>query len=371
MTLHLLYWLYAFALSMGGYVKGITGFETDCNIFDGDAKMNVVMIIPTGIRCEIGGHAGDATPVARLLGACCNELVLHPNVVNASDINEMPENAWYVEGSHLDRFLRGEIELQKVRQNRILVAVNFAQKETINAVSAARASLGVDATMLVLDSPLNMVATMTDGRADGEVTGWKALVEQVQKHEFDALALSTPIEVEDEINKNYWENGGVNPWGGVEAKASKLIATALNKPVAHAPVMVSEDTPFCLHDWDFVADPRMAAEVLSWAFLHCVLKGLHTAPRIGEGLSVKDIDVMVSPECWGPPHKACCEHDIPIIIVRENKTIYSTPFGYPAYKYCTCVDNYLEAAGVIIAMKAGITLTSVRRPIPPTEILHG
>ena len=33
--------------------------------------MNVVMIIPTGIGCEIGGHCGDATPPARLLGACC------------------------------------------------------------------------------------------------------------------------------------------------------------------------------------------------------------------------------------------------------------------------------------------------------------
>ena len=30
--------------------------------------MNVVMIIPTGIGCEIGGHCGDATPPARLLG---------------------------------------------------------------------------------------------------------------------------------------------------------------------------------------------------------------------------------------------------------------------------------------------------------------
>ena len=33
--------------------------------------MNVVMIIPTGIGCEIGGHCGDANPPARLLGACC------------------------------------------------------------------------------------------------------------------------------------------------------------------------------------------------------------------------------------------------------------------------------------------------------------
>ncbi len=55
--------------------------------------MNVVLIIPTGIGCEIGGHAGDANPVAKLIGACCDNLILHPNVVNASDVNEMPENS--------------------------------------------------------------------------------------------------------------------------------------------------------------------------------------------------------------------------------------------------------------------------------------
>lgn len=56
-----------------------------------------VFIVPTGIGCEIGGHAGDATPAARLTAACCDKLIVHPNVVNASDINEMTENMIYVE----------------------------------------------------------------------------------------------------------------------------------------------------------------------------------------------------------------------------------------------------------------------------------
>jgi len=30
--------------------------------------MNIVLIVPTGIGCEIGGHAGDANPVAKLMG---------------------------------------------------------------------------------------------------------------------------------------------------------------------------------------------------------------------------------------------------------------------------------------------------------------
>ena len=63
----------------------------------GKIYMNIVLIIPTGIGCEIGGHAGDANPVTKLMGACCDNLILHPNVVNASDVNEMPANSWYVE----------------------------------------------------------------------------------------------------------------------------------------------------------------------------------------------------------------------------------------------------------------------------------
>ena len=75
--------------------------------------MNVVMIVPTGIGCEIGGHAGDASPAAKLLASVCDNLIIHPNVVNASDINEITENMWYVEGSILDRFLLNQIKLRK------------------------------------------------------------------------------------------------------------------------------------------------------------------------------------------------------------------------------------------------------------------
>ncbi len=118
-------------------------------------NMNVVMIVPTGIGCEIGGHCGDGNAPARLLGACCETLVLHPNVVNASDINEMPPNALYVEGNHLDRFLQGKLFLQKVKSNKVLVVVNKADYQSINAVSAARATLGLDAEILELKAPLN------------------------------------------------------------------------------------------------------------------------------------------------------------------------------------------------------------------------
>ena len=51
---------------------------------------NVVMLVPTGIGAEVGGHAGDATPAATLLASVCDTLITHPNVLNASGHNPDP-----------------------------------------------------------------------------------------------------------------------------------------------------------------------------------------------------------------------------------------------------------------------------------------
>jgi len=328
--------------------------------------MNGVMIVPTGIGCEIGGHAGDATPTAKLLASCCDKLILHPNVVNASDINEMPSNSLYVEGSILDRFLQGKLELREVLQNKILLAVNSpVRSETINAVSAARVTIGADIEIIELKVPLIMTATMGMKVPSGVVHGWEALCNQVKRYSFDVLAIATHIECPTEVALYYFRHGGINPWGRVEAIVSALIATQLNKPVAHAPIM--EDTSE-LKDFNEVVDPRMAAEVISTCYLHCVLKGLHRAPRIGsfqKGLSVRDIDVMISPYgCCGPPHEACLKANIPIIVVRENTCV----FNYKPKESCIVVDNYLEAAGVLMTTRAGVTTESVRRPLSQTKV---
>lgn len=330
--------------------------------------MQTVMIIPTGIGCEIGGHAGDATPAARLIGSCCDKLFLHPNVVNASDINEMPENALYIEGSTLDRFLEGKIQLKEVKSNKILVALNKpARTETINAVSAARATLGIDAKIIELDAHFTMVGEVYDtGAAGGVVGNWKQLVSQIKDLEFDALAIASEVEVGKGTAASYFENGGTNPWGGIEAIASKLIAAALDKPVAHAPILAEHEINDLI--WhELVCDPRMAAELVSNCFLHCVLKGLHKAPRISKGLSVANIDVMVSPMCWGRPHNACEKAGIPIIIVSENKTVHDFPYGHHKVLFA---KNYLEAAGIIMAMRSGVSRESVSRPLKPTEVIN-
>jgi len=328
-----------------------------------------ILIVPTGIGCEIGGHAGDSLPACKLIASCCDTLITHPNVVNASYSNEMPDNVLYVEGSQLNQFLAGERYLKEVYRNKILIVVNKIDPETVNMVSASRVTIGCDVTLIELETELKMVATMEDGKAGGIVTGWEALVEQVVQYEYDALAIYTEIECPRGVSLNYYKNGGVNPWGGVEAIASKLIARKIGKPIAHAPVEATSPDDIELYriQETTIVDPRIAPEAVSTCYLHCVLKGLNTAPRAVtpdySDLNRSNIDFMVSPShCWGPPHKYCQEIGIPIVTVAENEPSFKVKVEGPVIE----LKNYLEVAGWIMALKAGVCTSSVRRPLEPT-----
>lgn len=329
--------------------------------------MNTVFIVPTGVGAEIGGHAGDATPAAKLLASVSDIFITHPNVVNASDINEMTENMLYVEGSMLDRFLAGEIELQPVKRNKILLAVNApVDNKTINAVSAARATIGAEITIVELKTPLRLRAMLNGSRATGVVDGDLELCEQLAPIHFDALAIATHIGIENDVALNYLRNGGVNPWGGVEAILSKLVSRVLGIPVAHAPFFGS--IKGTIEEFEEVVDPRMAAELVSRCYLHCVLKGLHRAPRIGKGLSVDDVDCLVTPAgVCGPPHLECMKRGIPIIVVEENRTCHDFKLNSGVV---WSAETYLEAAGYVAAMQAGIDWRSVLRPLNPTGVHH-
>lgn len=324
--------------------------------------MNVVFIIPTGLGCSIGGHAGDATPAAKLIAQTCDRLILHPNVVNASDINEMPDNALYVEGSILDRFLEGSIELREVRGNKILVAVNkSSDASTMNAINAARVTIGADIEVMELNQSLLMHGYIKDGIAVGGAVGVSDLIEQSGEYSFDAMAVLTPIDVDEGVALQYFRDTGssVNPWGGIEAIVSRQIATEINKPVAHAPIesdSTKNEKELFEILYNEIVDPRKAAEVISACYSHCVFKGLHKAPRIGRGISVDSVACLVSPVgCIGRPHEACLEHGIPIIAVEENTTRDNCRCNSFIY-----VENYLEAAGIVNCIMAGISPASVR-----------
>ena len=351
-------------------------------------QFNAVMLVPTGIGAEIGGHAGDAGPVARLLASVCDTLITHPNVVNASDINELPENGLYVEGSVICRMLMGTAALRKVRSNRVLLVMDEHPQQditelVINSVSAARATLGIKCPRVVrMDPPIDMRAELSSsGSAVGRVEGLQRLCHVLAKYryEYDAIALSTLIKVSEGIHEEYFGSDGsmVNPWGGVEAMLTHAISSLFDVPSAHAPMMESLEL---LGKTFGVVDPRMSAEAVSRCFIHCVLKGLHRSPRIVTDpddfwrpgvLSAADVSCLVIPDgCVGLPTLAAISQGIPVIAVRENRNcmrndLQSLPF---AEGMLTIVDNYLEAAGALAAMKSGVVVSSVRRPLKPTVV---
>ncbi|MFH0929784.1 MAG: DUF3326 domain-containing protein [Candidatus Moraniibacteriota bacterium] len=351
--------------------------------FEDAEKFTAVLIIPTGIGAELGGHCGDGNAVARLIASACDTLITHPNVVNASDINEMTENTLYVEGSILTRLLMGQIGLERVRSNKILMLMDkhpdkFFNEEIINAVSSARITLGIDCDVLALKDTIESKSTYSkSGRATGEILHLESLFNIIEKYKYKygAFGLSTFISVPSDYYKKYFLKNEemVNPWGGVEAMLTHSLAEILDMPCAHSPMMISRE----IDNLELgIVDPRKAPETASITYLHCILKGLHKAPRVtspDKGINAENISCMIIPDkCIGLPTLACIEQGIPVIAVRENKNkmknnLKDLPFERGKL---FIVDNYLEAVGVMHALKTGVSVESVRRPIRHTTVLN-
>lgn len=356
--------------------------------FESQSAFTTVLLIPTGVGAEIGGHAGDAGPVAKLLGQVSDRLVLHPNVVNASDINEMPSNSMYVEGSVICRMLMGTVGLQPVRSNRLLVVIDEHEHEifinaAINAVNGARATYGLDCPEVVcLHPPVRLRARFSEsGRAAGRVEEIAGLIEILRKkrHSYDAVSVSSVIDVPHEYHQGYFDAKGtmINPWGGVEAILTHSLSLILDVPTAHSPMFESPD----IANMDpGIVDPRMAAEAVSATFLNCALKGLQQSPKLikddmamasPDVISAKDVSCLVIPDgCLGLPVLAALEQGIMVIAVGENRSIMKNDLNRLAWRdgQFIKVGNYLEAAGVIAGIRAGIAPDSVRRPFAYTKI---
>ncbi|RJQ57334.1 MAG: DUF3326 domain-containing protein [Desulfobacteraceae bacterium] len=356
--------------------------------YENQASFNAVLLVPTGIGAEIGGHSGDAGAVARLLAANCDHLITHPNVVNAADINELPENGLYVEGSVISRMMMGKVGLQKVRSNRIIVIMDqhtdkMFHELSINSVSAARAAMGLDCPLVIkMEDRVRMRSLFSkSGRATGRIDFLEYLFEVIEEHrsEFDAVALTSLIDVPEHFHKDYFDRDTnmFNPWGGVEAMLTHTISTLFDVPSAHSPMMTSSEVMNL--DVDIV-DPRKAAEAVSTTYLHCILKGLHRSPRVipdvpihGDPalLTVANLSCLIIPDgCVGLPTLAALEQGIPVIAVKENKNcmqnrLEDLPFDSGKL---FIVENYLEAVGIMSALKAGVAVEAVRRPLDDTNV---
>ncbi len=353
------------------------------------SSFNIALIVPTGVGAEFGGHAGDATPIAQLFGSMCDRLITHPNVVNASDINEMPENTLYVEGSVLSRLLLGTAGLQEVRSNRILAILEDHEDsgyvdQTVNAINAARACYGLDCdTIAVLYPSFEMEAFESDsGRAIGRISKMNNLFAAIEKYrgQFDAVALASIIRCDEETHVEYFESDGsmVNPWGGVEAMLTHTLSQLYNFPTAHGPMVESEAHETL--ELEGPVDARMAAEVISTSYMQCVFKGLQRSPRVitdpsemlkAQTVTVDNVSVLVTPDgCLGLPILAALEQGIPVVAVRENMNLMQNPLEELPWApgQFHSVETYFEAVGVVQAIRTGTAFASLRRPLLGAEV---
>ena len=381
-----------------GVIANASEFSlSQANLFDfrnRDAEdidsFNAVLLVPTGIGAEIGGHAGDATPIANMLAQNCDKLITHPNVVNASDINEMADNMLYVEGSIISRMLMGTVGLKEVRSNRVLFIIDdhpvtHFKDAAINSANAAKATYGLDISEVVCINPsIHMTAKYSkSGRAIGEVTEIQACMNYLvdKKDEYDAVAFSSVIKVPYEYHLEYFAKGGemVNPWGGVEAILTHATSAILNVPTAHAPMFENKEIENLETG---IVDPRMSAEAVSMCFIQCVLKGLKTSPRLvteqselnrKDVISAENVSCLIIPDgCLGLPTLAALYQNIPVIAVRENKNLMDNDLSQLPWQkgQLIYVESYLEAAGVMSALKAGIAIDSVKRPLNSVKVTH-
>ncbi len=374
--------------SISGFEEAKLLFEFKKRKFENTKKFNVVFLVPTGIGCEIGGHAGDATPVARLLSSSCDSLITHPNVFNASDINEMPENSLYIEGSTICRLMMGTVGLQPVRSNRILAVIDqnenkIFENAAINSVNAARAILGIECSGIVKLNPSIVMKSeySSSERAVGTIKDINNLFSILRKHEgdYDAVAISSIIRVPKNYHMDYFRSEGdmINPWGGVEAMLTHALSYKFNIPSAHSPMFESSE----IANMDAgVVEARMSAEAVSTTFFHCILKGLYKSPKIitepdvfhyEDIISAKDISCLVIPDgCLGLPTLAALEQGIKVVAVEENGNIMRNNLKELPWKpgQFIQVKNYLEAAGVLNSIKNGISPLSIQRPFKTLNI---
>jgi Protein of unknown function (DUF3326) len=366
-------------------------------------RFTAVMLVPTGIGAIVGGHAGDAAPASRLLAACCDTLITHPNVLNGSDINEITENTLYVEGSAITRLMMGTAGLAPRRTNRILTIVEehtepIINNNVVNAVNAARGSAGFACERIeILSPPLKMTTSCaSSGRATGEVEGLEVLFEIIHRNRdwVDAVALTSVVGLDEEKQEAYFtewplqsdnpdvEDPGremVNLFGGIEALLTHCLLTLFDLPVAHAPMY---DSVEIMNSDPGHYEARKAAEAVSVTFLHSVLKGLSRSPGIVTDptlfshrgvISNADVSCLVIPDgCIGLPTLAALEQRIPVIAIRGNKNVMCNDLSKLPWDsdQFFLVDNYWEAAGVMSALRAGVPPATVRRPLANAELVQ-
>jgi len=331
----------------------------------------VVLIVPTGIGAAIGGYAGDALPVAKAIAQVADRLITHPNVMNGAQLYWPLSNSLYVEGYGLDQFAAGQWGLRPVHQNRVGLVLDQAiepdlRLRHLQAADATRATLGLQLTdYIVTDQPLGVeLRVASSGATWGTIQQPGSLLRATERliRDAGAEAIAVVARFPDDDNspelQHYRHGEGVDPLAGAEAVISHLIVRTFQVPCAHAPAL-SPIPP------DPEVSPRSAAEELGYTFLPCVLVGLSRAPQFvvspqerspTDVIWSDQVNAVVIPEtaCGGSAVLSLSQTPASIITVADNTTTMnasSRQLGIPAYR----VQSYLEAVGLLVSHKAGIS----------------
>ena len=295
------------------------------------------------------------------------------------------------------------------------------QLRHLQAADAARATLGLNITDWVLtDRPLQVELRIsqsgaswgTIGNPDSLLRAAEKLIKQARV-EAIAVVARFPDDEGSLALENYRRGKGVDPLAGAEAVISHLVVWTFKIPCAHAPALSA--LPLDPH-----LSPRSAAEEIGYTFLPCVLAGLDKAPQFvtptveqasclsqfvtptvgqasclsqvlggqdartqvlggqdahptrekfyanrrdfeSQGLWADRVDAVVIPAtaCGGSAILSLSgRSSVQIIAVGDNKTqMQATPekLGIKALQ----VNSYLEAIGVLVAKRAGISPASL------------
>jgi Protein of unknown function (DUF3326) len=336
-----------------------------------------VLIIPTGIGARIGGYAGDALPVARAMAQVCDRLITHPNVMNGAMLYWPLPNTLYVEGYGLDQFAAGRWGLQPVHQNSLGLVLDQGIEPELQlrhrqAAAACEATLGLPPIPCqITDAPLQVeLKTAASGATWGTIQNPDSLLRATEKLiQAGARAIAVvsrfPDQIDSQALANYRHGRGVDPLSGAEAVISHLVVREFRVPCAHAPALL----PLPL---DPNLSPRSAAEEIGYTFLPSVLVGLSRAPQFvchpsasADILWAEAVDAVIIPAtaCGGSAILQWSHAGARIITVSENQTTLQVSAA--ALGLCTTpVNSYLEALGLLVAQRAGVSWNALQ-PLKP------
>lgn len=330
-------------------------------------KFVVASIVPTGIRCSVGGYIGDATLATNKIAGVCDYVITNPNAVNAGAFNFKEKNVLYVEGATIDNFFEGKVGLTLPQKNTIGVILERIDDKigfqyALKVIEAFREVGGININAVEYIPPMQKKIQLIGGQFCAHIPNTEPLFRAVKKllrRGSSAIAISTHIPASRKTLRQYQQSLVPNPYGLLESLYSHAISHTFNVPTAHAPILTKKELDFYLFN-SFLSDPRSAFENISGAYIGSVLLGLDMAPRITEPdqgeIRLKNIKTLVVPaNCLRSiPVAQAMKRGIPIIQVWENKNIFK-PLRYAGgCKNVISVSTYDDAIKEILRVRKTI-----------------